>query len=127
MQRRPLIALALACASLLPLAAQAQSGMPRTELSAGMYRIEAEVAATGVDLISLGALSHALLSAKARLMRFAKATYLWLVGADFAWRLRGALARPRLAGPGYLVWAIGRLTGADLDVARLGVLAPPRR
>jgi len=33
-------------------------------------------------LISLGALSHALLSAKARLMRFAKATYLWLVGAD---------------------------------------------
>jgi len=52
---------------------------------------------------------------------------LWLVGADFAWRLRGALARPRLAGPGYLVWAIGRLTGADLDVARLGVLAPPRR
>jgi hypothetical protein len=52
---------------------------------------------------------------------------LWLVGAGFAWRLRGALARPRLAGPGYLVWAIGRLTGADLDVARLGVLAPPER
>ncbi len=52
---------------------------------------------------------------------------LWLAGQAFAWRLRGPLARPRLAGPGYLVWAIGPLTERDLRVTRLGVLAPPRR
>jgi hypothetical protein len=52
---------------------------------------------------------------------------LWLVGAGFAWRLRGPLARPRLAGPGYLVWAIGALAERELRVTRLGVLAPPRR
>lgn len=38
--------LALGTLSLLTLPAQAQSTMPRTELSIGMYRIEAEVAAT---------------------------------------------------------------------------------
>lgn len=52
---------------------------------------------------------------------------LWLVGATFAWRLRGPLARPRLAGPGYVVWAIGPLGERDLRVTRLGVLAPPAR
>lgn len=38
--------LVLSAFSLPILPAQAQSAMPRTELSAGMYRIEAEVAAT---------------------------------------------------------------------------------
>ncbi len=38
--------LAFSALSLPILPAQAQSAMPRTELSAGMYRIEAEVAAT---------------------------------------------------------------------------------
>jgi uncharacterized membrane protein (UPF0127 family) len=38
--------LALVVVLLSATPAQAQSGMPRTELSAGMYRIEAEVAAT---------------------------------------------------------------------------------
>ena len=52
---------------------------------------------------------------------------LWRAGEAFAGRLRGPLARPRLAGPGYLVWAIGPLTERDLRVTRLGVLAPPRR
>ena len=52
---------------------------------------------------------------------------LWLVGDGFAWRLRGPLARPRLAGPGYLVWATGATAGDALTVRRLGVLAPPRR
>lgn len=52
---------------------------------------------------------------------------LWLVGATFAWRLRGPLARPRLAGPGYVVWAIGAPAARDLRVTRLGVLAPPPR
>lgn len=51
---------------------------------------------------------------------------LWLVGPDFAWRLTGALARPRLAGPGYVVWVIGPRRGdAALQVVRLGVLARP--
>ncbi|MEZ4403519.1 MAG: hypothetical protein R3B06_26080 [Kofleriaceae bacterium] len=50
---------------------------------------------------------------------------LWLRGAGFAWRLVGALARPRLAGPGYLVWATGAVAGDALAVRRLGVLAPP--
>lgn len=51
---------------------------------------------------------------------------LWLVGAGFALELRGALARPRLAGPGYLVWVAGELRGTVLIATRLGVLAPPR-
>ncbi|MBK9036054.1 MAG: hypothetical protein IPL61_33220 [Myxococcales bacterium] len=52
---------------------------------------------------------------------------LWLVGDGFAWRLRGPLARPRLAGPGYVIWAIGALAGDALVLRRLGVLAPPPR
>lgn len=52
---------------------------------------------------------------------------LWLVGDGFAWRLTGPLARPRLAGPGYLIWAIGAPSGDRLAVTRLGVLAPPPR
>lgn len=52
---------------------------------------------------------------------------LWLIGDGFAWRLTGPLARPRLAGPGYLIWAIGAVAGDRLDVTRLGVLAPPPR
>lgn len=52
---------------------------------------------------------------------------LWLVGDGVAWRLSGPLARPRLAGPGYLIWAIGAPAGDRLEVTRLGVLAPPPR
>ena len=51
---------------------------------------------------------------------------LWLVGDGFAWRLAGPLARPRLAGPGYLIWAVGPVEGGTLALRRLGVLAPPR-
>jgi hypothetical protein len=42
-------------------------------------------------------------------------------------RLTGPLAVPRIAGPGYKVWVIGR-AGADgsLVARRIGVLAPPR-
>ena len=42
-------------------------------------------------------------------------------------RLSGPLAVPRIAGPGYKVWVIGR-GGADgsLIARRIGVLAPPR-
>ncbi|MCG8418147.1 MAG: hypothetical protein MJE77_09425 [Proteobacteria bacterium] len=46
-------------------------------------------------------------------------------------RLTGVLARPRIAGPGYKVWALGPITGRPPDLVltprRLGVLAPPRR
>lgn len=49
----------------------------------------------------------------------------WLVTALGALRLTGPLARPRLAGPGYLVWALGQRRGPELAVARLGVLARP--
>lgn len=48
---------------------------------------------------------------------------LWLVG-EVALRMTGPLARPRLAGPGYLVWATGERVGDTLAVRRLGVLAP---
>lgn len=50
---------------------------------------------------------------------------LWLRTALGDLRLVGTLARPRLAGPGYLVWAQGARLGDTLRVARLGVLAPP--
>jgi hypothetical protein len=39
--------------------------------------------------------------------------------------LAGPLAVPRIAGPGYKVWVLGRLQRGALVVRRLGVLAPP--
>jgi hypothetical protein len=48
---------------------------------------------------------------------------LWL--GDY--RLTGPLARPRIAGPGYKVWALGEITGDTLRIRRIGILAPPRR
>jgi len=50
---------------------------------------------------------------------------LWLRTPIGALRLRGTLARPRIAGPGYLVWVVGERRARDLHVARLGVLARP--
>lgn len=51
---------------------------------------------------------------------------LWLDTAVTSLRLTGPLARPRLAGPGYLMWAIGRLSpDRSLALHRLGVLARP--
>lgn len=56
---------------------------------------------------------------------------LWLVAKGGAYRLAGVLARPRIAGPGYKVWALGAVSlHADervLVVRRIGVLAPPWR
>ena len=52
---------------------------------------------------------------------------LWLVTAVGAFELVGPLARPRIAGPGYLVWVIGRREGTRLRATRLGVLERPRR
>jgi hypothetical protein len=57
---------------------------------------------------------------------------LWLVAADgVAYRLAGALAKPRIAGPGYKIWALGAVTSQGgervLVARRLGVLAPPWR
>jgi hypothetical protein len=50
---------------------------------------------------------------------------LWLVSEDVALELRGPLARPRIAGPGYRVWVIGARTGRVLVARRIGVLAAP--
>lgn len=55
---------------------------------------------------------------------------LWLVAGDGAsYRLAGALARPRIAGPGYKIWALGDVTAGSgeriLAARRIGVLAPP--
>lgn len=55
----------------------------------------------------------------------ARCHQLWLVTALGALRLTGPLARPRLAGPGYLLWVLGRRQGSELSLARLGVLARP--
>jgi hypothetical protein len=41
-------------------------------------------------------------------------------------RLTGPLARPRLAGPGYTIWALGPISDGAMRVRRLGVLRPPR-
>ncbi|MEM9490060.1 MAG: hypothetical protein AAGC55_13010 [Myxococcota bacterium] len=52
-----------------------------------------------------------------------------VAGAAGEYRLAGPLARPRIAGPGYKVWALGTLSGRPpqpvLTVRRIGVLAPP--
>jgi hypothetical protein len=40
-------------------------------------------------------------------------------------RLVGPLAVPRIAGPGYKVWVIGRVRDGSLEARRLGVLAQP--
>ena len=53
---------------------------------------------------------------------------LWLVpgGGGAARRLAGPLAVPRIAGPGYRVWVLGRPgDGGSLVVRRLGVLRRP--
>jgi hypothetical protein len=50
---------------------------------------------------------------------------LWLVGDGFAVELRGPLARPRIAGPGYRVWVLGARTGDAMVARRIGVLAAP--
>lgn len=43
-----------------------------------------------------------------------------------ALRLTGVLAQPRIAGPGYKIWALGPVTPTnDLRAHRLGILAPP--
>lgn len=39
--------------------------------------------------------------------------------------LAGPLAVPRIAGPGYKVWVLGRIERGALVARRLGVLAPP--
>lgn len=39
--------------------------------------------------------------------------------------LAGPLATPRIAGPGYKVWALGDIAGTVLTVERIGILAPP--
>ena len=39
--------------------------------------------------------------------------------------LAGPLAVPRIAGPGYKVWVLGRIERGALHARRLGVLAPP--
>jgi len=57
---------------------------------------------------------------------------LWLVPTDAdagtnAVRLSGALAHPRIAGPGYKVWVVGPLEqDGSLRARRLGVLARPK-
>ena len=52
------------------------------------------------------------------------------------YRLAGVLAKPRIAGPGYKVWALGPIekkietTRPSLPILtprRLGILAPPKR
>jgi len=56
---------------------------------------------------------------------------LWLRTDDGPLRLAGPLARPRIAGPGYRVWATGARTDGALGLPptlrlyRLGVLARP--
>lgn len=55
---------------------------------------------------------------------------LYLVARDGqSYRLQGVLARPRMAGPGYKVWVLGKVSGQApglvIDARRLGVLAPP--
>jgi hypothetical protein len=51
---------------------------------------------------------------------------LWLRTASGAARLTGALARPRIAGPGYTVWVVGTRAAEAIAVRRLGVLRRPR-
>jgi len=51
-----------------------------------------------------------------------------LVTEDGRFVLRGPLARPRIAGPGYTVWVIGTVgagTVPTLTARRLGVLRKP--
>jgi hypothetical protein len=51
---------------------------------------------------------------------------LYLESGESRWRLTGALAVPRIAGPNYKVWIIGTPTPAGtLPAKRLGILATP--
>ncbi len=49
-----------------------------------------------------------------------------LVSGSERFLLRGPLAVPRIAGPNYKVWILGRVLGsAELQMKRLGILAGP--
>jgi hypothetical protein len=50
-----------------------------------------------------------------------------LVTAERRLVLRGPLARPRIAGPGYTVWVTGAISpdGASITAHRLGILRRP--
>lgn len=53
---------------------------------------------------------------------------LWLdTGDGGAWKLRGPLAVPRIAGPGYKVWVLGDHSESTRELAarRIGILRPP--
>ena len=83
----------------------------RVEVAGGGYRI-VDVAGEGAPIV--GVVER-------------RGSELWLRPAQGpALRLRGPLAVPRIAGPGYKVWATGRVVDGSLAARRLGVLAAPR-
>lgn len=47
------------------------------------------------------------------------------LSAEQRLELRGPLAVPRIAGPGYKVWVIGKRTGDAIAVRRIGILRSP--
>ena len=47
--------------------------------------------------------------------------------AQQQWQLRGRLAIPRIAGPGYKVWVVGEIRAGELWARRLGILRSPHR
>jgi hypothetical protein len=114
-------------AATMPADAAAAAAADVEDVAAELARLEGhrvEVAAGGrryriVDVAGEGAPVVGVVERRGR--------ELWLEperGA--ARRLRGPLAIPRIAGPGYKVWVVGRI-GPDgsLIARRLGVLAPP--
>lgn len=52
---------------------------------------------------------------------------LWLVAAEGEWKLKGPLAVPRIAGPGYKVWVLGDTddVAGSLTAKRIGILRAP--
>ncbi len=50
---------------------------------------------------------------------------LFLVTANARLELLGPLARPRIAGPGYKVWVIGKVNSGAITAKRIGVLRSP--
>jgi hypothetical protein len=109
-------------AALLALAGTARAGGIDDELARLTgHRIERRAAGAGyriVDVAGEGAPVVGVVERRGRAL-------VLMTEDGRALVLAGPLAVPRIAGPGYKVWALGRAAGGALVVRRLGVLRRP--
>jgi len=131
-ERRSVAALLAALLSVVGRAAAGDPAPPRGEppaLAAELARLDGQRVEVAPDRASYRILDIAGEGAPLVGVVERRGASLWLraeVGPPR--RLVGPLAVPRIAGPGYKVWVIGRVApDGELSARRLGILARPVR